>query len=49
MSYEEIKVDEKGNDWASNNESIGATKVNKHLVRLLKFIPGIYLIDYVYI
>ena len=41
MSYEEIEVEKKGNDWASNNESIdGPTKVNKHLVRLLKFIPG---------
>ena len=41
MSYEEIEVEKKGNDWASNNESTaGPTKLNKHLVRLLKFIPG---------
>lgn len=39
MSYEEIKVDIQGNAWASNNEE-NPPKINKHLVRLLKFIPG---------
>ena len=39
MSLEDIPLDAQGNEWASNNAE-NPPKINKHLVRLLKFIPG---------
>ena len=42
----EVKID---NSWESNNDEKAAKKVvNKHLVRLLNFIPGKYLHTYTY-
>ena len=43
LSLEELEVNI-DNSWESNNDEKAAKKmVNKHLVRLLNFIPGEYL------
>ena len=43
LSLEELGV-KKDNSWQANNDEEAAKKVvNKHLVRLLNFIPGTYL------
>ena len=43
LSLEELEV-KSDNSWESNNDEKAAKKiVNKHLVRLLNFIPGEYL------
>jgi len=45
MSLEELEV-KSNNSWEANNDEKAAKKiVNKHLVRLLKFIPGKILYD----
>ena len=44
LSLEELEV-KSDNSWESNNDEKAAKKiVNKHLVRLLNFIPGDYLV-----
>jgi hydroxylysine kinase len=45
MSFQELKVETKGDDWTSNNDEASKTRINKHIVRLLKFIPGKILYD----